>query len=99
MKTEINFNKPDTERPHPTGTGTQKIFRFDNGYGASVVKFYGSYGFKEGLWELAVIKFDGEGLWDFELNYKTPLTEDVIGYLTEKKVIEILKEIKELIKK
>jgi hypothetical protein len=35
----------------------QKVYKFPNGYGASVVK--GSFTF--GLWELVMIKFDGEG--------------------------------------
>lgn len=36
--------------------GVQYRFTFSNGYGASVVKFYGTYGFGRDLWELAVLK-------------------------------------------
>lgn len=44
------MKKPKIERTHPLGG----IQRFDNGYGASVVRFTYSYGFEQGLWELAV---------------------------------------------
>ena len=37
-------------------TGIQRIYKFDNGYGASVVKHKYSYGGDKGLWELAVIE-------------------------------------------
>lgn len=76
--------------PHPADAmGKHIIYRFDNGYGASVVRFYGSYGYEQGLWELAVIKFEGEKN-DFKLCYDTPITDDVIGYLTMPKVDELL---------
>ena len=35
--------------------GIQYRFKFDNKYGASVVKHSGSYGHEQDLWELAVI--------------------------------------------
>lgn len=40
--------------------GIQKIVKFDNMYGASVIKHKHSYGGDLGLWELAVIKYYGE---------------------------------------
>jgi hypothetical protein len=47
-------------------TGYQHLFRFENGLGASVIKHDGSYGNRdgEGLWEIALIKWEEEG-WDF----------------------------------
>lgn len=77
-----------------TNGGVQHRYKFDNNYGASVVKHDFSYGGKDGLWELAVLDFsiDKTG----ELTYHTPITQDVIGYLAWKKVEEILQEIKEL---
>lgn len=39
--------------------GVQALFRFPNGFGASVVQSIGSYGHEDGLWELAVLKWDG----------------------------------------
>lgn len=47
------MKEPKIDRPHPLG-GIQRIYHFDNGYGASVVRFTYSYGFEQGLWELAV---------------------------------------------
>jgi hypothetical protein len=62
---------------------------FDNGYGASVVSHNFSYGGKEGLYELAVLK-------DNDICYDTPITNDVIGYLTEEDVTDILIQIQSL---
>jgi hypothetical protein len=84
--------QPTIERPHRVGSGTQKIYRFDNGFGASVVQFTvggigGSYGADSGLWELAVIRFTGENTdADFTLTYDTPITDDVLGRLTDEDV-------------
>lgn len=74
--------------------GVQHRYKFNNGYGASVVKHDFSYGGKSGLWELAVLDFtvDKEG----EITYHTPITQDVIGHLAWKNVESILQEIKEL---
>ena len=71
--------------------GVQKIYKFDNGYGASVIRSDYSYGGSSGLWELAVLKFDDDGDWS--LNYSTDITDDVLGYLEWDKVEETLKEI------
>ena len=69
--------------------GIQKTYKLDNGYGASVIRHKGSYGYAQGKWELAVLEGD-------ELCYTSPITEDVIGHLTEDEVESILKQIKEL---
>lgn len=110
------FDSPIIDRPHPTGSGTQKVYRFPNGYGASVVRFgmpigrgYGSYTSNEKQWELAVIKFtepdpkdDGYLKTDagesiaFDLKYDTPITSDVIGYLTKAQVEKYLQKISKL---
>lgn len=73
--------------------GIQKLFKFENGFGASVVKHDFSYGGKAGKWELAVIKWDGE---DFQLSYETRITNDVIGYLNWEDVEGLLVEISTL---
>ncbi len=55
------FKDPYKEQIHPIGRGIQKLYKFPNGYGASVVRFkrgndmYGSYTDNESEWELAVI--------------------------------------------
>lgn len=63
---------------------------FSNGYSTSVVKNQYSYGSKQGLYELAVVGPDGS------LSYDTPITDDVIGYLTWEKAMQIVQEIKNL---
>jgi hypothetical protein len=58
------------------------IHRFDNGYGASVIDH--GYGSQEGLFELAVL--DSED----RITYSTPITSDVLGWLTPGDVRETL---------
>ena len=74
--------------------GVQHRYKFNNDYGASVVKHYFSYGGKNGLWELAVLDFtvDKSGA----ITYHTPITQDVVGHLAWNNVESILQEIKEL---
>lgn len=69
-------------------------FKFNNGYGASVIRGVGTYGGREGLWELAVLCFDEDG--ESWLTYDTPITSDVIGYLTIDEVNKQLDKIKKL---
>jgi hypothetical protein len=76
---------------HPNGIGKQCIVQFSNGYGASIVQGPHTYGGTDGLYELAVFGKNGE------ITYDTPITNDVIGYLSEEDVNEILNKIKELI--
>jgi hypothetical protein len=78
---------------HGMNGGVQKVYHFDNGYGASVVSHMGSYGGEDGLWELAVIQWGEEGC---EIVYHTPITDDVIGWLTWPMVAELLKQIEAL---
>lgn len=76
--------------------GTQIVYKFDNGYGASVIQNKYSYGGDVGLYELAVIEFEGLN-WD--LTYETPITDDVIGRLTVDALVIVLEKIKALPKK
>ncbi len=69
--------------------GIQYKASFPNRYGASIVQHNFSYGKEQGLWELAVLKDD-------DLSYDTPITNDVLGYLTEQEVNEILDAIEVL---
>lgn len=73
--------------------GEQKLFHYENGYGASVVRNNMSYGSTLGKWELAVTK-GCEGNW--ELCYSTPITDDVIGWLDWPQVEALLEQIKSL---
>jgi len=63
--------------------------QFDNGYEVSVVKSPHSYGGDKGLYELAIFK-------DGDICYDTPITNDVLGYLSDKDVTEVLIKIQQL---
>lgn len=75
--------------------GTQVVHKFDNGYGASVVRHNFSYGSDRGLFELIVLKFIPD-TDDFDVDYSTPITDDVLGCLTEQEVLDTLAQIEEL---
>ena len=63
---------------------------FDNGWGASVVSDEFSYGGREGLFEIAVLK-------DEDIHYDNEVAGgDVIGYLNSDQVTEILQKIQKL---
>lgn len=76
------------------GGGVQYIFRFDNKYGASVIKRLGSFGAKYNRWELAVLIFTEDGA--HYITYNTPITDDVLEDLTDGEVIGILGKIRDL---
>jgi len=77
----------------PTGTGVQYVYRFGNGYGASVINHSGSYGV-----ELAVVEWDDmfSDNDDYTLCYTTPVAGDVLGWLTFDELILKLGAIQEL---
>jgi hypothetical protein len=81
---ELNFQS------HPMGIGNQCIVQFSNGYGASIVQGPHTYGGPKGLYEMAVFGKDGQ------ISYNTPITDDVIGYLSEEDVEKTLTDIKNL---
>lgn len=58
-------------------------------YGASIIKRVGSYGMDTDDWELAVT-------YDGHLYYDSPITDDVIGYLSEEELVNILAQIRNL---
>lgn len=80
MKTNFENYLTKTNRIHD---GFQKLYFFPNGYGASYVKHSFSYGD-----EIAVIKKTEKN--GFTICYDTPITNDVLGYLTEEEVKETL---------
>lgn len=73
--------------------GIQYLHRFDNGYGASVIRNQYSYGGRSGRYELAVILWDGE---DWDIAYDTHITDDVLGWLSDEDVSLLLTTISEL---
>ena len=74
----------------PFMVGKKARMTFENGYGVSVVSHTYSYGGRDGLFEIAVLDKDGD------LTYDTPVTNDVIGYLTEEDVTDVMKQVQEL---
>jgi hypothetical protein len=66
---------------------------YENGYGVSVISNEYSYGGREGLYELAVLKGDEDYN---EICYDTHIANDVIGYLTDSDVTNIIEQIKKL---
>ena len=77
-------------KPHAMGEGVASRLSFDNGYGVSVVRTSWTYGGKEGLYELAVLDKHGN------LTYDTSVTNDVIGYLSEEEVSDIMEQVQKL---
>ena len=67
----------------------QWVFEFSNGLDASVIRVTTIHGGSEGVFELVVMK-------DGRVCYDTPITDDVIGYLTVAGVISILDKIRDL---
>lgn len=84
------MREPKSEKVHPDGLGVQRLYEFDNGYGASVIQSSISYGSGAGLWELAVLDSKGD------VAYNTPITKHSLGWLTVEKVNEALAQIKAL---
>jgi hypothetical protein len=72
-----------------SGDHMEQVF-FKNGRGVSIIRHSGSYGGNAGLFELAVLKADGE------LDYSTPVTGDVLGWLTVPEVLEAMKAVSDL---
>ena len=79
--------------PHSIAPGIHAIAKFPNNYGLSVVMFPGSYGYEFGKYEAAVIKFKDE---DFQICYNTPITDDVMGFLTSEEVEDLLQQVEAL---
>jgi hypothetical protein len=84
---DLEFDKISDE---PFMSGVRSRMMFENGYGVSVVSHTYSYGGKDGLFEIAVLDKKGE------LTYKTPVTNDVIGYLREVDVTDVMEKIQKL---
>lgn len=69
--------------------GDSHIYHFDNGYMASVIRNKTSYGHDAGLWELAVMD-------KTRMVYDTPITDDVLGWLDDAAVQDLLVRIEAL---
>ncbi len=69
--------------------GRSATINFRNGYGASVITGHGSYTSAESPYEIAVLYKD-------DITYNSPITNDIIGFLKEHEVTEIMAKIKNL---
>jgi hypothetical protein len=69
--------------------GVQKIYKFPNGYGASVIKHEGSYGYDLDKWEIAPLGQDDEFIGQSVFEWY----DDVKGHLNDPEVDRILKHI------
>ena len=69
--------------------GRHAIVNFDNGFGASIIQTNFSMGGMIGLFEVAVLK-------DGKVDSTTPVTDDVIGHLTQEDVMLVLDQIQKL---
>ena len=104
MKTDLvydEFKEFEVARDYGTDIfdkiGYNHAFRFPNNYGASVIKHVGSYGYEKDLFELAVLEYEnGDDENHGWLCYDTEITDDVIGYLSNEEVLELLNKIKAL---
>ena len=68
-----------------------KIF-FPNGYGVSVISGEHAYTDASHPYELAVLKGTED---NSSITYNTPITNDVVGYLDEDGVTEIMEKIQQ----
>lgn len=68
--------------------GEQSIVDFDNGYSASVLRGGNAYT-SGGTYEVAVLHGGG-------IDYSTPITSDVLGYLSEAEADDALAQIEAL---
>ena len=66
---------------------------YPNGYGASIVGGYIVYGDGVDTFELAVMQVQGD---DIELIYDTPITNNVLPYLSKQEIEDILVQIRAL---
>ena len=83
------------ERPHLNILGsTQRIYKFPNNYGASIVWGEDYFGHDDAPYELAIIRFIDDD--DYYLDYSTGLTTDVFRHQNEEQIRDLLKQIKNL---
>lgn len=74
----------------PDSSEYRKRWIFKNEFGIAVIRGYGTFGAKKGLFECAVIDKNKR------LRYDTEITNDVIGWLTSKEVLKLGRKIKNL---
>lgn len=76
-------------KPHKISSGIHARLDFDNGYSVSVVQGEFFYTNNQKEYELAVMK-------NGDICYDTPITDDVLGYLSKEEVTKYMIQIQEL---
>lgn len=79
-------------KANKTNGGSRAVSNFDNGYQASVITGGWAYTTEDKPYEIAV-------MCNYDLCYDTPVTDGVLGYLTEEAANEILQQIAALPKR
>lgn len=88
MEESAAIAKIETEPEIFENRGIQRMeVTCPNGRGLSIIRGYGTYGGSAGLFEVAVLDFDGA------LDYSTPVADDVIGHLTPDDVRTVLAQV------
>lgn len=82
-------------QPSHKAGGHRYEVRYPNGFAASIVKNFGSYGVEADLWEVAVLHQGDDGRW--VITYDTDITYDVLGFQTEADVVAVCDRIRALI--
>lgn len=84
---QVALNRDWTITDRSDENMVRALVKFPNGRGASVIRGAFSYGGPLGLYELGVVDEQDT------LDYSTPITDDVLGYLDEDDVMELLDRI------
>ncbi len=120
---ETLFDNPVIDRQWPLSTseedmklmgfgfsGDQRVYRFPNGFGASLVQicvirvrdddvevYTGIHPVTdERLWEMGVVRFYSDDDMDYTITFDTSVADDVIRFVTDSRTELILRRIKEL---
>lgn len=83
-------HNPIFEAFHQDERKYQRVYRFQNGYGASVVQGPDTFGGPKGLWELAVVRFEGDEFYEYVVDKTTSISNEVIGDLPEHEIEPLL---------
>lgn len=94
-KTDDKFNQEYAKRFNHDPFDYQWIFKFDNGYGASIIKRFCSFGFDNDLFELGTLAWDGETRMLTRI-YALDNEDDIFGRLTNEEVMDLLYKIKNI---
>ena len=84
------------ERPNLYVGGVQRIYRFKNGYGLSLINgpLAHAYPF---AWEAAVLEDVSEDGNNFELTYDSPLTDDIIVFSSDEEANAFIRRAKRVL--